>query len=96
MSLDGADAENMVLGERTRELLRAFSDFVDMLSVDAPTPVLARQMDELERLAREIDQLAGAGLQENGAWAVIGNMGKLMRIAEVMQYRDRQAQEPTA
>ncbi len=95
MSLDGADAENMILGERARELLRAFSDFVAMLSVDAPTPVLSRQMDELERLAREIDQLAGTGLQESGAWAVVGNMGKLMRIAEVMQYRDRQAQEPT-
>lgn len=82
------------IGARTRDLLRAFSDFSDMLAVDAPTPVLARQLDELEKIAAEVDAMAGTGLFDSNVFATLGDTGKLMRLYELLQYR--QAQNPTS
>lgn len=82
------------IGSRTRDLLRAVSDFADMVAVDAPTPVLSKQLGELEGIFREVDQLAGTQLYDNSIWKVVGDPLKLMRLYELLQHR--QAQEPTA
>jgi len=92
VSDDESDDTN--LGKRTRDLLRALSEFADMVAVDAPTPVLARQIDELEQIFFEVDALAGTGLYNNDIWAVLGDAGKLMRLYEVLQHR--QAQKTTS
>jgi hypothetical protein len=81
------DAE---IGRRARDLLRSLSAFADMVAIDAPTPVLARQMDELEKIFSEVDALAGTNLCENDIWSVVGDMGKLMRLYEVLQHRQAQ------
>lgn len=82
------------IGARTRDLLRAFSDFADMLAIDAPTPVLSRQLDELEKIAEEIDTMAGTKIFESNVFATLGDMGKLMRLYEVLQ--SRPARPPTS
>lgn len=92
MSEGGSDNEK--IGERTRDLLRAFSNFADMLAVDAPTPVLARQMEELEKIARDVDSIAGSGLFESDVFGLLGDGVKLMRLYELLQYR--QAQRPSS
>jgi len=61
-----------------------------MVAIDAPTPLLARQMDELEKIFAEVDALAGTSLYENDVWSVLGDMGKLMRLYEVLQHRQAQ------
>jgi len=83
-------SDDAKIGARTRDLLRAFSDFSSMLAVDAPTPVLARQLDELEKIAEEIDTLSGSGLFESDVFGALGDTGKLMRIWELLQYRQAQ------
>lgn len=85
---------NEKIGERTRELLRAVSDFSYMLSVEAPTPVLAKQLDELEKVAAEIDTLAGSGLFDSDVFGTLSDPIKLMRLYELMQHR--QAQKPAS
>lgn len=82
------------IGARTRDLLRAFSDFTNMLLINAPTPVLARQLDELEKIAAEIDSMARSGLFDSDVFSTLGDAGKLMRIYELLQYR--QAQKPAS
>jgi hypothetical protein len=82
-------ASNEKLGERTRVLMRAISSFADMVAVGAPTPMLARQLDELEAIFIEIDQLAGTNMYEN---LDFGDMGQLMKLYELFQFR--QAQKP--
>ncbi len=47
-------ATDAILGEKTRHLVRAFSDFVALLEVGAPTEILAQQFDELDRRSREV------------------------------------------
>lgn len=85
--------EDAKVGGRTRDLLRAFTSFMDMLAVDAPTPVLARQMDELEAIAKEIDALAGTSLFESDVFTRLGDSGKLMRLYELFQYRQARDSE---
>jgi hypothetical protein len=83
-------ADDAEIGRRARDLLRSFSEFADLVAIDAPTPLLARQMDELEKIFAEVDALAGTSLYENDVWSVLGDMGKLMRLYEVLQHRQAQ------
>jgi hypothetical protein len=78
------------IGARTRDLLRAFSDFADMVAVEAPTPVLVRQLDEVEKVFRDVDQLAGTQLYDSSVWGIVGDPVKLMRLYEVLQHRQAQ------
>jgi len=90
-----SDSNDEKIGARTRDLLRSFSDFADMLAVDAPTSVLARQLDELEEIAGDIDVLAQSseGKRLADFWSgLIADPGKLMRLYELFQHR--QAQDP--
>ena len=86
------DATNTKIGERTRDLLQALSNFADMLAIDAPTPVLARQLDEMERVARDIDTMAESGVFEKDVFSMLGDPTRLMRLYELLQHR--QAQTP--
>lgn len=83
------------IGERTRALLRALSEFADMVAIDAPIPVLSRQLDQMEVLFIEIDKLAGTGLHENAIWSIVGDPMRLMRLYEVLQHRQA-ARPPTS
>lgn len=82
-------ATNEKLGARTRDLLRAVSGFADMVAIGAPTPTLARQLDELEKIFIEVDRLAGTNMYES---LDFGDPTQLMRLYELFQFR--QAQKP--
>jgi hypothetical protein len=78
------------IGERTRDLLRALSEFADMVAISAPVSVLSRQVDEMEKIFSEIDQLAGSRLRDNEIWSIVGDPAQLMRLYEVLQHRQAQ------
>jgi len=86
------EQDNEKIGARTRDLLRALLDFADMLSVDAPTPVLVRQVEEMEAITKEIDALTGSGLFDSDVFGTLSDASKLMRLYELLQHR--QAQKP--
>ena len=87
------EQDNEKIGARTRDLLRALSDFTDMLALEVPTPVLARQLDEMEVIAKEVDTLAASGLFDNDIFGTLGDTTKLMRLYELLQYRQAQKSE---
>lgn len=87
------EQDNEKIGARTRDLLRALSDFTDMLALEVPTPVLARQLDEMEVIAKEVDALAGSSLFDNDIFGTLGDTTKLMRLYELLQYRQAQKSE---
>jgi hypothetical protein len=66
--------------------MRSLSGFMSMLAVDAPMPVLTKQLEEVERIAREVDALVGTSLFEDGG-AVLSDPGKLMRLYTLFQGR---------
>lgn len=88
------DATNARIGERTRDLLQALSNFADMLAIDAPTPVLARQLDELEKVARDIDAMSKSGIFERDVFSMLGDPTRLMRLYELLQHRQAQTPDP--
>lgn len=87
--MSGRD-EDAEIGGRTRDLLRALSDFADMVAVDAPISMLSRQLAVLEQIAHDVDALAETKLFENDVFGVIGDASKLMRLYEVLQHRQAQ------
>lgn len=85
------DATNAKIGERTRDLLQALSSFADMLAIDAPTPVLVRQLAEMEKITREIYQTAGVSFAGDIFGGIVDDPVKLMRLYELVQHRQAQA-----
>lgn len=78
------DAE---LGRLTRDLILSASGFRDMLAVDAPTPVLSRQVDEMVALLQKIGLLAESDLLGEGTnfWSLLGD--NTMKLYSLLQHR---------
>jgi len=82
-------SEDEKLGKLTRELVASAAQFRDMLAVDAPTPVLLRQLREMEQKLDAIDGMTGNQLltDDSNVWTVL--QSKMMRLLELANSLDQ-------
>lgn len=78
------------LGEKTRALVRALSDFTALLTVQAPAEMLAAQVDSLNESVRDVLSLCPEEWEHDSTnWteSIMQNQGKLIELVLMMQSR---------
>lgn len=78
------------LGEKTRALVRALSDFTALLTVQAPADMLIAQVDSLNESVREVLALCPEEWDHDSTnWtdSIMQNQGKLIELVLAMQSR---------
>jgi fructoselysine-6-P-deglycase FrlB-like protein len=85
------DAE---VGKLTRELLAALSEFADMLAIDAPEGMLANQLQELERVARQIDAMTESGIFAEDRIAAVTSGENLLKLWTLLEKKRAESPEP--
>lgn len=80
-------SEDEELAQLTRKLIKSIADFKSMLAIDAPRPLLSRQVDEMSTLFEQIDKLTGDTLLggEQDIWALASS--KMMTLYDLVQAR---------